>query len=318
MHKEHAEVRLARTASAQAGVFSHAQADRAGFTRHQLRHRLRHGIWVSALPRVYRLANAPETPLQRLWAARLWAGPAAVVSHRSAGELWSFDGVVAHRAELWVPLACSKRTSCVITRRSDGMDVLDRRYVGGLRVTSPERTLLDLASVLDDETLEVAFEGARRERLVTINSVERCLQRNAARGRAGVGALRVLVRSVADRPSESALEVKVARLLRTARTPRPVQQHDVVANGRRYRLDFAWPEFRLALECDGRRRHSEDGDFQHDRTKLSDLAADGWCVLIATWRDATRDTQALLERVERATTAGAWLRVRSRDRRWTS
>jgi very-short-patch-repair endonuclease len=172
---------------------------------------------------------------------------------------------------------------------------------------SPERTLLDLAGVVTEEVLEIAFESARRERLVTVHSVERCLERNAARGRRGTAALRSLLRDLNDVPSESALEVKTARLLRTSNLPSAVQQYPVLG----YRLDFAWPDQRVALECDGRRRHTEDTDFQRDRTKWSEVATAGWRVLIATHADVG---EPLLARVEAALTSSASLLVRRRGR----
>jgi very-short-patch-repair endonuclease len=167
-----------------------------------------------------------------------------------------------------------------------------------MRVTSPERTLLDLAGVLDDEALEIAFESARRERLVTIDSTQRCLDRSGTHGRRGTAALRALLLQLGDQPSESALEVRTARLLRRSPLPPAHQQFDVG----RYRVDFAWPDRHVALECDGRRRHSEDRDFQHDRTKLTDLACDGWRVLIATSTDVTSRGADLLTKLDRALT----------------
>jgi very-short-patch-repair endonuclease len=289
MHKERA---LATVARRQAGVFSRQQTERAGFTRHQVQHRLRHRIWCPLLPAVYCLTSTPRSLERDLWAAHLWAGSRSIVSHRSAGALWSFDEVRAARPELWVPASCSKRNAGVVTRRTD-VAPRDRRFVHGLAVTAPERTLLDLAARLSDEALEVAFESARRERLVTIASVERCLQRNGARGRPGTAALRSLLTQLGDTPSESALEVRAARLLRRARIPRPVQQFETLG----YRIDFAWPAQRVALECDGRRRHTEDSDFQRDRTKWSELATAGWCVLIATGDDVNA---TLIERLRRA------------------
>jgi hypothetical protein len=58
-------------------------------------------------------------------------------------------------------------------------------------------------------------------------------------------------------------DVKVARLLRATQLPPAARQHWVTVFGRRYRLDFAWPDFRVALECDGRAFH----EFQRDRTR---------------------------------------------------
>jgi very-short-patch-repair endonuclease len=305
------EQTLAAIARGQAGVFSRRQAIEAGFTRHEFARRLTEGTWRALLPRVYCLAASPPADNQQLWAACLWAGAGAVVSHRSAGAVWNFDGVIPRKPEFWVPYKCTKRRPDVITRRSDSVPPLDGRYVRGLRVTSPERTLLDLASVLDELALEIAFESARRERLVTIESVQRCLERSGGHGRRGTASLRTLLRQVRDAPSESPLEVKMARLLRRSKLPRPVQQFEVGS----YRLDFAWPDELVALECDGRLRHSEDSDFQHDRTKLTDLASDGWRVLIATRADVN---DALVAKLERALTAGVLPLVRRRGRRSTS
>jgi very-short-patch-repair endonuclease len=260
---------------------------------------------------VFALASSAPADEQRMWAAFLWAGEGALLSHRTAGQLWEFDGVRMARPEILVPGPSSKRCSMVTVRRSRCVHALDRRFVNGLRVTSPERTLLDLASVLDGYALEVAFESARRERLVTIDSVRGCIERSGGHGRNGTASLRALLRQLSATPSESPLEVKAARLLRRSRLPRPVQQFEVG----RYRLDFAWPEQLVALECDGRQRHTEDADFQHDRTKLTDLAADGWRVLVATRADLD---DALIEKLDRALTGAASPLVRPRGRRSTS
>src|SRR5947208_2895416 len=82
---------------------------------------------------------------------------------------------------------------------------------------------------------------------------------------------------------ESVREVKLARLLRASHFPAPVRQHWVHTIGGRYRLDFAWPERRVALECDGRVFH----EFQRDRTRWRHLGAAGWRVLPVTWDDVT-------------------------------
>jgi very-short-patch-repair endonuclease len=303
----HAERALAAVARDQAGAFTRKQALAAGFTRRQVEHRVAEHVWRRLLPSVYALASAPPSLPATLWAAQLWAGESSTVSHRSAGQLWVFDDARARRPELWVPTNCGKRHRDVVIRRGQ-VDRLERRFVAGLRATSPERTLLDLAGLLDEEALEIAFESARRERLVTIASVQRCIDRSGTHGRRGTAALRSLLRELGAVPSESALEVKVARLLRRSKLPRPVQQMPVG----RYRLDFAWPDRMVALECDGKRRHTEDSDFRHDRTKWSDLAAAGWRVLIATNADVN---DALLAKLSLAV---ASLPVRPRGRRSTS
>jgi|SRR6516225_6951787 very-short-patch-repair endonuclease len=81
-------------------------------------------------------------------------------------------------------------------------------------------------------------------------------------------------------PCESLLEVKVARLLRRAGVPPPVRQYEIG----RYRVDFAWLDRQVVLECDGERYHT---NFQRDRTKWSAIAEAGYRVLVVTWSDVS-------------------------------
>jgi hypothetical protein len=156
-----------------------------------------------------------------------------------------------------------------------------------MRVTTPTRTIIDLAAVVDARSLRAAFESARRMRLTTVEHVARRFAAISGRGLPGGAALRRLLAQLdPSQPAGSPLEVVVAELLSSSDLPRPVAQHPVKVGGRRYRLDFAWPEQRVALECDGRLRHFEDSDFQNDRARWSSLAIDGWRIVFATWSDA--------------------------------
>jgi very-short-patch-repair endonuclease len=91
--------------------------------------------------------------------------------------------------------------------------------------------------------------------------------------------------------------------------PLPQRQHWVSLAGRRYRVDFAWPDLRVALECDGWEHHGRRSAFAADRARFAELAAAKWRVLPVTWHAVTKEP----ERVER------WLRdslsgdVRSAD-----
>src|SRR5262249_14364021 len=151
----------------------------------------------------------------------------------------------------------------------------------GIPVTSPERTIIDLAGVLTAQQLEIALESARHARLLTVEPTGRALARAGAKGRRGAGKLRALLKTLAaERPAEPALEVRGARVLRRAGLPKPERQVEVVANGKRFRRDFAWPAALIALECDGRRWH----DFERDRRRWSAIgAATGYRIVWATW-----------------------------------
>jgi very-short-patch-repair endonuclease len=177
----------------------------------------------------------------------------------------------------------------------------DRATVDGLRCTSASRTIIDLAGVLDAESLEAAFESARRRRLVTVASVRGRHDALESRGRAGAARLQRMLDKLDGRAAcESVLEVRVARLLRKARLPEPVRQYRVG----RYRLDFAWPLLRIALECDGQAFH----EFQRDRTRWRELGASGWRVLPVTWRDVEHRWAEVLAELVAALRDDLWTR----------
>jgi very-short-patch-repair endonuclease len=118
-------------------------------------------------------------------------------------------------------------------------------------------------------------------------------------GRRGAGRLATLLDRLDGRaPSESVFEVKVVRLPRTTALPEPVRQFDIAIFGRRYRLDLAWPESRVTLECDGRAFH----EFQRDRTRWRHLGASGWRVLPVTWEDVARNWPAVCAELAAALT----------------
>jgi hypothetical protein len=174
----------------------------------------------------------------------------------------------------------------------------------GLCLTSPTRTVIDLAGVLDASALRIAFESARRQRLTTVEQVRGRMNEIGGAGRPGAAKLETLLTALDGRaPSEFPLEVKVAQILEQSDLPQPVPQFDVVTGGRTYRLDFAWPVQRVALECDGRQRHSEDSDFERDRVRWSLLAAEGWRIVFVTWREAHQRAAEIVERVRHALAA---------------
>lgn len=83
----------------------------------------------------------------------------------------------------------------------------------------------------------------------------------------------------------SELEEAFYQQLRLAGLPLPEREVRPVA-GRRWRLDFAWPARRLALELEGGQyvhgRHQRPGGFERDCEKYNMVALAGWLVLRVT------------------------------------
>ncbi|MGQ0825856.1 MAG: endonuclease domain-containing protein [Actinomycetota bacterium] len=298
------DARLSELATRHAGAFSHAEARKSGLSQRQIDHRLGAGLWVVELPRVYRHASTPSTSLLRRHAALLWGGPNVVLSHRTAAAVWGIDAVADDSHPELTHFGDRRLHSrAVKVHRTRTFPHLDWTERDGLRVSRPSRNIVELAAVTTADPLEIAFESARRLRLVTASSVRERLDAVGARGRRGTARLGQLLGTLEGvAPAESALEVKVARKLRATGLPEPVRQHCVTLFGKQYRLDFAWPALLLALECDGRAFH----EFQRDRTRWRQLGASGWRVLPITWHDVSYEWPAVLAELRSAlATTGA-------------
>jgi hypothetical protein len=154
----------------QLGLATSKQLTSLGVSPAAVTRRVRAGRWHRVLPGVVRDAMTPATAAQAALAACLWGGAAALVSFRTAGSAWDLDGIRAEKPEIWVPSERRLRSELVVVHRGD-VEVVDRRRIGPVPVTSPARTLIDLASVLDDEDLVAALEDAIHRGLTTPMSI---------------------------------------------------------------------------------------------------------------------------------------------------
>jgi hypothetical protein len=160
---------------------------------------VRADVWVRVLPRVYRYSATPASGALSHWAAVLWAGPECALSHASAAAIWRIRGAVLVRPELIVPKARAPRVRGVLVHRVARIDDEDVFRVGRLPVTSPVRTIIDLAGVLGAGDLERAVESARSHRLLTIRAVGARLDEIGTVGRPGAGSLRTLLAAIGSR-----------------------------------------------------------------------------------------------------------------------
>jgi len=188
-----AEVRLAAVAVAQAGAFTRAQAGAAGLGPAQIERRVRSAMWVRVLPGVYRHAATPPGTHLAHWSAVLWAGPECALSHTTAAAMWGLAPVAPDRPELIVPRTRAPRARAVIVHRVGCIAGDDVVRVHGLPVTSPVRTVIDLAGVLGDRELASAIQRARSRRLVTMRAVRARLDEIGSAGRPGAARIRALL-----------------------------------------------------------------------------------------------------------------------------
>jgi hypothetical protein len=155
-----ADGQVADLAEGQFGVFARRQAAELGLSEFAMTRRVMSGRWQEMFPAVYRLPGTTPTGRQRAMAAVLWAGSTAAVSHTTATRLLRLDGARSVPLHLTVGPKVGVRAEQVTLHRSD-LPRGDVVSVDGIRCTSATRTIIDCAAMLDDESLEAAFEQAR-------------------------------------------------------------------------------------------------------------------------------------------------------------
>jgi hypothetical protein len=225
----------------------------------------------------------------------------AVVTGRSAAVLWGID---LARTDDPVELTMSPGThqvrveGLVVRRALLDPGLVRRRH--GVPVTAPAATAVRLASVLPRDSAVAAVD-----QLVTAGVVGLDAVRELAAGARGPGSARAQdVAALADGLAESPQGTRVRLLIGRSGLPAPIAQYRVFdRNGFVARVDFAWPERRLALEYDGL-WHGGAGQFIRDRERLNRLREAGWQVVFVTAADL-RDPDRLLARIAAALAASA-------------
>lgn len=292
-----------RIAGAQHGVISRAQALDACLSPDAVDRYIRSGVWTRMHRRVYALWEPGDRWLQRLMAGCLWLGAGSAVSHRAASIVLGLDGLDAAPFEFSTTGRCRPgrgvTKSGIVVHGVRSLPARDIGSVRGIPVTTATRTLIDLGAVSDPRTIELALESALRKGLTSLASLQNRLDEFPAGTLKHARALRSLLARHPSVVTESALEAMVWQLLLDEGLPKPLRQYEICgSDGRvRARVDFAYPNERLAIEADGYRFHSSPDDWHRDRRRLNAIGSLGWTVYVVTWRDATQRPRAVAREV---------------------
>jgi very-short-patch-repair endonuclease len=296
------DVRIEQLAKRQHGVVSWRQLERLHITRHQIRRQVRIGQWVRQLPGVWRMRWAEPTWLQRVWCASLWAGSAACISHRTAAQLWELDGVKLDKVEMSGEIRQRNHGDWLVFHRTAPIPKQMQRTRKGVPLTSPARTLVDLAGVCDDEVVERAMEHAFRWRIASVNEVHHVLRRIPTWGKAGTRRVaRLLKRGVFSPEMHSELERQALRMFRRFGLPEPRCHYEVAADDFVLGfVDFAWPKGKVIVEAEGFQFHSGREAWESDIDRYNAMTLRGWKVLRLTYTDLHDPTRAFCRALAKA------------------
>lgn len=274
-----ADAEVAATARKQYGLITARQAGEIGLGKEHIHYRVKQGRWERVAPSVYRIAGCPETWHQRLLAATMVHD--GVASHRSALRL---HGILGYRTDV-VEVSSRPRGNIripnVTAHETVCFSPVDHTMVDGIPVTTVERTLIDAGAVHSPRFVEDALDECIRRNLTSADAVARRVQATAGQGRNGIGVMRAILdtRHALQNTTESVLESRFLRALRDHGVALPVTQH-VIRLGHHVvaRVDFAYPERRVAIEVDGLRYHASRAALEADATRQNEISAAGFRV----------------------------------------
>ena len=159
-----------------------------------------------------------------------------------------------------------------------------------------------LVRSLSQRGLEEALDSALRQRLTSLDRLRVGIERIGGRGRRGPSALCKLLDTRGDVvPTDSALETRLSRLLRRNRLPQPQRQVEVRdQEGFIGRVDFAYPELKIAIEVQSRRWHSSWVSQGKDKERLNRLQILGWIIIQVTYEDLQHHSAVVARRIREA------------------
>jgi len=162
------DLRLAmqRLAFSQSGYVTAAQALDLGYSYQAQKYHVDSGNWLRVDRGLFRLPDWPASPEDQWVRWSLWSEDRGVVSHDSAALVHDLGELDPRHVHLSVPVGFRAVDPAVVTHVSElpATDVLDR---GAWRVTTPLRTLLDLAGADTTQDQLGAAVAAALERGLT-------------------------------------------------------------------------------------------------------------------------------------------------------
>jgi very-short-patch-repair endonuclease len=290
-----ADAAIAVLAGRQHGVVGRGQLAALGLGRRAIGHRLESGRLLPMHRGVYAVGHHKVSYKGWYMAAVLAVGADAVLSHRSAADLWGIRRTSRRRVDVSVERHLPSRPEIEIFWTPLPAD--ETTVIEGIPVTTVPRTLLDLAAVVDRQQLERALEQAEAQRLTDPVSLDELLQRYP--GRRGSRKLAKARARGARGITRSKLEERFQALLDEAVLPRPELNAPIELNGRQFEADCVWRKQRLIVELDGRAWHDTRQAFERDRERDRLLQAAGWRVVRITWRQLRDDPQAVARDLRR-------------------
>ncbi|WP_167880464.1 DUF559 domain-containing protein [Nocardioides guangzhouensis] len=269
--------------------FAWFELPQLGVSQYELRHLLESRAIRRMIQGIYAPADLEDTIELRAAGAALVLADHMVLADRTAAWLHGVDhyrlddlsGVPSlDVVSVGGPNATRRRGARGGKRDLDPSDICQ---IAGVRATTPARTAADLACLFGRREAVAVLDAFMRTCHVTRDELDLLVTRFA--GRRGVTQLRNLV-PIATPLAESTGESWTRTDIIDAGLPAPTPQCSIRVNGvEKFRLDLAYPQWKVAIEYDGADHHTSPDDRAHDAARRDWLRRHGWIVIVVTKED---------------------------------
>lgn len=276
---------------AQGGVVTTAQA-LTYLTRRGLETELNHGglqkVW-------YGIYGCGEVDTRmRLRGLDLATGSSIAVCLATAAAAYGFDTEGAGDLHVLNPPGQQLRSADgLVVHRREGAPVT---LIAGRPATTAGWTAVEVARSLRRPRALATLDAALRSGTCSRDDLRAAAASQS--GRRGIVPVRELL-TLAAGAAESPMESEARLAMIDGGLPRPeLQYHLVDCTGQTWRLDFAWPDYRVAAEYDGVDWHSGPKAFLRDRHRTAALQDLGWVVVPIVAADVRQRPWELVRRIE--------------------
>lgn len=285
---------VGRLAAKQHGRVSWAQLRHLDVPQSTIHEWAARSYLTRVLPKVYAIGHTAPSREADLWAAVLYAGPGAMLSHATAARWRGLIDYAPRIIEVSTPRRVRSLPGVKVYARRHG---LDRPIHAGIPVTPVPQMMLDVAATCDLKLLNRALSQLDHQHRLNIAALERA----CGPGYPGATILREALATYNPRMkyANGGLEEAFVSFCDKRRLPMP--RLNVYVHG--IKSDAYWPEARLVVELDSEDNHSTPWQRRRDRRNDLTLRSHGLTVLRYDWvlvheqaEEVTQDVLGALER----------------------
>ncbi|KQH76041.1 hypothetical protein AO501_18675 [Mycobacterium gordonae] len=245
-------------------------------------HKVWHGIYAAQDPNL----------LERLSALDLFAGRRVVVCMGTAAGSYGFDTENTLKIHVLDPGIRMRPTVGLMVHQRTGARL---QRISDRLATAPAWTAVEVARELRRPRALATLDAALRSRYCSREDLECAVAEQ--KGRRGIVAVRGLL-PFADGRAESAMESEARLVMIDYGLPLPELQYEIRGvDGELFRVDFAWPELRLAAEYESIGWHSGRVAMLRDKERWGLVQEVGWTIIPIVVDDVRLYPARLAERI---------------------